>query len=75
MRECVLTRGVKARRGPSKPRRTADHLLLWDGCVYACVCAAAAAVRALQLGLTAVPRVDPRVPRSLDQYTSIYREW
>ncbi|KAI8468922.1 MAG: hypothetical protein J3K34DRAFT_293498 [Monoraphidium minutum] len=32
-------------------------------------------VRALQLGLSSVPRVDPRVPRSLDEYCSIYREW
>ncbi len=34
-----------------------------------------AAVRALQLGLSSVPRVDPRVPRSLDDYAHIYSEW
>lgn len=33
------------------------------------------AVRALQLGLSSVPRVDPRAPRSLDEYCAIYREW
>eukprot|EP00879_Flechtneria_rotunda_P010825 GHRR01011314.1.p1 GENE.GHRR01011314.1~~GHRR01011314.1.p1 ORF type:complete len:584 (+),score=168.73 GHRR01011314.1:153-1904(+) len=32
-------------------------------------------VRALQLGLSVVPRVDPRVPRSLAEYCAIYREW
>jgi hypothetical protein len=37
--------------------------------------AASPAVRALQLGLTHVPRVDPRVPRTLQQYCAIYREW
>jgi hypothetical protein len=33
------------------------------------------AVRALQLGLSVVPRVDPRMPRSLADYCTIYREW
>jgi hypothetical protein len=33
------------------------------------------AVRALQLGLSSVPRVDPRVPRSLEDYCGVYREW
>jgi hypothetical protein len=33
------------------------------------------AVRALQLGLSVVPRVDPRMPRSLADYCGIYREW
>lgn len=33
------------------------------------------AVRALQLGLSSVPRVDPRVPRSLYEYATIYQEW
>ncbi|KAF6255939.1 hypothetical protein COO60DRAFT_159799 [Scenedesmus sp. NREL 46B-D3] len=32
-------------------------------------------VRALQLGLSVVPRVDPRMPRSLADYCTIYREW
>lgn len=32
-------------------------------------------MRALQLGLSVVPRVDPRVPRSLSEYCVIYREW
>ena len=36
---------------------------------------AAADVRALQLGLSSVPRVDPRAPRTLDEYCAIYREW
>lgn len=44
-------------------------------CLLVCVCDACTAVRALQLGLTAVPRVDPRVPRTLEQYTVIYKEW
>ncbi|KAF8064522.1 viaA [Scenedesmus sp. PABB004] len=32
-------------------------------------------VRALQLGLSVVPRVDPRVPRPLSEYVAIYHEW
>lgn len=32
-------------------------------------------VRALQLGLSVVPRVDPRASRSLADYCVIYREW
>jgi hypothetical protein len=40
-----------------------------------CVPPLCIAVRALQLGLSAVPRVDPRVLRTLEQYTNIYREW
>eukprot|EP00878_Enallax_costatus_P024524 GHUV01026175.1.p1 GENE.GHUV01026175.1~~GHUV01026175.1.p1 ORF type:complete len:553 (+),score=146.41 GHUV01026175.1:244-1902(+) len=32
-------------------------------------------VRALQLGLSVVPRVDPRASRSLADYCQIYREW
>lgn len=43
------------------------------GCAACAV--AAAAVRALQLGLSVVPRVDPRVSRSLADYCVIYREW
>lgn len=33
------------------------------------------AVRALQLGLTSVPRVDARCLRPLRDYTRVYREW
>lgn len=33
------------------------------------------AVRALQLGLRSVPRVDPRQQRSLQEYAAIYSEW
>ena len=32
-------------------------------------------MRALQLGLRSVPRVDPRQPRSLGDYAAIYAEW
>lgn len=48
----------------------AQHVI----CAVMC-CVVLCAVRALQLGLSAVPRVDPRVPRSLEQYATIYREW
>jgi hypothetical protein len=37
------------------------------------ICCCCAAVRALQLGLSVVPLVDPRVPRSLADYCVIYR--
>jgi len=72
-RRCVGIGLVGARFGcawPAGPGCPPASTLITNGSTFT-----RPPVRALQLGLSSVPRVDPRVPRSLDEYCSIYREW